>query len=78
MEAIRHITQLDDDILSLKLPESFKAQRVEVIVMLAFEDDRTEQQSAPRRRPSPRLTGTRIIGDIMSPVVPENDWDALQ
>lgn len=77
MEAIRHVTQLDGDILSLKLPESFKAQRVEVIVMLAAEEDRPAQK-APRRSPSPRLKGTRIIGDIMLPVVSENDWDALQ
>jgi hypothetical protein len=78
MEAIRHITQLDDDILSLKLPESFKAQRVEVIVMLAAENDMPEQTKTPRRSPSRKLEGTRIIGDIMSPVVSENDWDALQ
>ena len=78
MEAIRHITQLDDDILSLKLPESFKAQQVEVIVMLADEQVIPDKQKASRRRPSSRLKGTRIVGDIMSPVVPESDWDALK
>lgn len=31
-----------------------------------------------RRRPSPKLKGTRIIGNIMSPVVPEEDWDVLK
>ncbi|MHB1592384.1 MAG: hypothetical protein ACYCTW_12785 [Sulfuricella sp.] len=31
-----------------------------------------------RRRPSPKLKGTRIIGDIMSPAVPEEDWDVLK
>jgi hypothetical protein len=33
---------------------------------------------APRRRPSPKLKGTRIIGNIMSPVVPEGEWDVLK
>jgi hypothetical protein len=31
-----------------------------------------------RRQPSPKVKGTRIIGDIMSPVVPESDWEALK
>jgi len=80
MEAIRQITQLENDILTLKLPASFKAKQVEVIVMLveetvmAGEDRATET----RRRPSPKLKGTRIIGDIMSPAVPEADWDVLK
>jgi hypothetical protein len=30
------------------------------------------------RQPSPRVKGTRIIGDIMLPAVPESDWDALK
>jgi len=33
MEAIRQITQLENNILTLRLPLSFKAKRVEVIVM---------------------------------------------
>lgn len=31
-----------------------------------------------RRKPSMGLAGTRITGDIMSPVVPPGDWKALQ
>jgi len=31
-----------------------------------------------RRKPASGLTGTRITGDIMSPVVPLADWNALQ
>jgi hypothetical protein len=37
--------------------------------------------SAPgmrRRQPSPRVKGTRIIGDIMLPAAAESEWDALK
>ena len=30
------------------------------------------------RRPAPELLGTRIIGNITEPVVPESDWEALR
>lgn len=33
MEAARQITQLENDILTLRLPASFRFKRVEVIVM---------------------------------------------
>ena len=80
MEAIRQITQLENNTLTLRLPATFKAKRVEVIVMSA--DDvaipSEPEQAEIRRKPSPRLNGTRIIGDIMSPAVPEVDWDVLK
>ncbi|MDO8789980.1 MAG: hypothetical protein Q7J42_18040 [Sulfuritalea sp.] len=31
-----------------------------------------------RRQPSPKIKGTRIVGDIMSSAVPDSDWDALK
>lgn len=80
MEAIRQITQLENNVLTLRLPASFKARRVEVIVMPAEEDLMPSVDGAVeiRRRPSPKLKGTRIIGNIMSPAVPEEDWDVLK
>lgn len=80
MEAVRQITQLENDILTLQLPASFRAKRVEVIVMPIDETMTLDEHDAAggRRRPSPKLKGTRIIGDIMSPVVPEEDWDTLK
>jgi hypothetical protein len=80
MEAVRQFTQLEGNILTLRLPLSFKAKRVEVIIMPVDEADMFIEREAEevRRRPSPKLKGTRIIGDIMSPVVPEEDWDVLR
>lgn len=80
MEAIRRITQLEDVVLTLQLPDSFRARRVEVIVLPLDETPMADEHGVAgiRRRPSPRLQGTRIMGDIMTPVVPEEDWDALK
>jgi len=79
MEAIRQITQLENNLLTLRLPLSFNAKRVEVIVMPAEDEIASSQEvTGVRRRPSTKLKGTQIIGDILSPVVPESDWDALK
>ena len=79
MEAIREITQIENNLLTLRLPLSFKAKRVEVIVMPAEETVMSSEGEAKvQRKPSPKLKGTRIIGDIMSPAAPEEDWDALK
>ncbi len=80
MEAIRQITQVENNLLMLRLPLSFQAKRVEVIVMPA--DDvaifSAQDSSEIRRRPSSKLKGTQIIGNIMLPSVADEEWDALK
>lgn len=80
MEAIRQITQVENNLLMLRLPLSFQAKRVEVIVMPA--DDAAifsaQDSSEIRRRPSSKLKGTQIMGNIMLPVVSDEEWDALK
>jgi hypothetical protein len=80
MEAIRQFTRIENNILTLQLPATFKAGRVEVIVMPVEEEMSNEEgrESMVRRKPSPKLKGTRITGDIMSSAVPEEDWNALR
>ena len=80
MEAIREFAQLEDNLLTMRLPASFKAKRVEVIVIPAEEQEPTDEQHSAfvRRKPSPKLKGTRIVGDIMSPVVPLEEWESLK
>ncbi len=79
MDAIRELVYVKDRTVTIKLPENFQARRVEVIVL---EADEPMPAAAPerqiKRRPSPRLAGTTIVGDIMSPVVDADDWDALR
>ena len=79
MDAIRELVNVKDRTVTIRLPDNWHAKRVEVIVLDA--DDvlpATTQQLPIRRRPSPLLAGTRIIGDVMSPVVEGDDWDALK
>ncbi|PSR15984.1 hypothetical protein C8255_20265 [filamentous cyanobacterium CCP3] len=39
-----------------------------------------EEKSIPRRRfPSPSIAGKgEVLGDIVSPIVPEEDWECLK
>lgn len=80
MEALRQLAELEGNTLTILLPASFQAKRVEIIVLPADETVTPEEPGTPkvRRKPSPKLMGTRIKGDLMSPVVPEEDWDALK
>jgi hypothetical protein len=79
MEAIRQIVQVKNGMLSLELPPSFVAQQVEVIVLPAETlPAQPDQLRSAIRQPSPKLKGSRILGDIMAPVIPESDWDVLK
>jgi hypothetical protein len=37
-----------------------------------------EQDGAVRQRPAPELKDTRIVGNIVDPIVADSDWDALR
>ena len=79
MDAIRQLVYVQGRPVTIRLPDHFHAKRVAVIVLDA---DEVLAASAPqltiRRRPSPLLAGTRTQGDIMSPGVEDDDWDALK
>ena len=78
MEAIREIRVLDSNKLTIELPESFAKAQVEIVVLRIATDGAHNTASIVKKRtPSPILAGTRIIGDIMSSVVPDADWEAL-
>lgn len=80
MEAIRQIAQVENNLLMLRLPSYFKAKRVEVIVMPADDASISTAQvfTEVRRRPSSKLKGTQIIGNIMLSSVSDEEWDALK
>jgi len=49
--------------------------RMETIFLIP----KAEKQNKKRRMPSAKIMGKgRITGDIMSPVLPLKDWEALQ
>ncbi len=78
MDAIRELVDVKDRTVTVTLPESFTSRRVEVIVLPANEMAPNAKPQGTRRHPSPLLAGTVIAGDLMAPVVPDNDWDVLK
>jgi hypothetical protein len=77
MEAIRETAEVNDHIVTLRLPDSFNAKRVEVIV-IAIADEQPITEPARRRAPSPELAGTRLLDDLMVPAASDSEWDALK
>ena len=79
MNALRELMEVHGRTVTIQLPDDFHAKRVEVIVLDAdWPATSAEPRPASRRKPSARLSGTRITGDIMSPAVDAEDWDALK
>ena len=79
MEALRQLVHVENNVLTVYLPDSFTAKDVEVIVLPASASAaETTSGRAVRRQPSPKLKGTRISWDLTEPVVPESDWDVLR
>lgn len=75
MQAERLILETDDQGHLLGLPDLPPLSRVEAIFLLL---PRTNNV-ATRRTPPLELAGKlKIHGDIVSPVIPEGDWDALK
>lgn len=77
MEAIRQIQHIQGNALSIVLPESFREQWVEVIV-LPYTQVTLGTAGEAKRRPPPELADCEILGDIMAPTTEEADWDALK
>lgn len=78
MEALRETTVVENHVLTLRLPDSFTAKRVEVIVLALGDDPVSLAAPSPRRLPSSKLIGTRLLDDLTAPAVPDADWDALK
>jgi hypothetical protein len=76
MQAIRQIETFAGSSVVVPLPESFRRRRIEIIVIPMDEADSATRPL--RRSPPVFLVGKgKIIGDIISPAIPETDWDCL-
>lgn len=59
------------------LPVFMPNQTVELILL--FNEENTPVAKRVYRKPPTELAGKiKILGDIISPVIEENDWDALK
>lgn len=76
MEAIRRIERVHGNSLTMALPEAFNEMLVEVIVLPL---DKPVSAQAPHRQPHADIAGKgKILGDIISPACPPDDWEALR
>lgn len=75
LEAVRETVGVLDGSVTVRLPASFCARRVEVIVLPAAEGDTV---GPPRRqRPAPELASTVIHDDLIEPAVTAAECTAV-
>jgi len=76
MQVERQFLDVKERQVVIELPASFLNRRVEAIAIAL-----DEEQGKPvrRRRPHPGLAGKgRTLGDLVSPIVDDADWECLQ
>jgi hypothetical protein len=77
MQVQRQFFEVTSRQLVIDLPESFVNHRVEAIVLTV--DDGEPLATVARRRPHPAIAGKgKTLGDIVSPIVDEGDWECLK
>ena len=75
MQAKKMILETDRQGRLVNQPKLPPNVRMEAIFLIPEK----KRKSKKRRRPSPVIAGKgKIIGDIISPVSPPEDWDVLQ
>ncbi len=76
MQVERQFIEVKQRQVVIELPASFINHRVEVIALTVDED---EPKLLKRRRPHPEIAGKgRTLGDLISPVVDDADWECLK
>ena len=77
MQVQRQILNVTSRRLVIDLPESFVNQRVKLIALTL--DDPPVDAAAKRRKPHPEIAGKgRTLGDLVGPLVTEDDWECLK
>ncbi len=74
MQAERVILETDDNGNLVSPPKLPPNSRLEAIFLVLG-----QQTIARKRQPSSAIAGKgKTLGDIVSPIVPESDWDVLK
>lgn len=77
MQVQRQFIEVTHRRLVIELPESFVNHRVELIALTVDEDSPVQTRS--RRMPHLDIAGKgKTLGDIVSPIVDEEDWECLK
>jgi hypothetical protein len=78
MQVQRRIEDVKSPKLTIVLPETFVNHKVEIIIT-TVDDEPMMQHAGKRRQPPLAIAGKgKIVGDIISPAAPAEDWEALQ
>ena len=78
MKAIKQFAKVENCKVVVSLPAFFQADEVEIIVLAKESAGEGVGKKTTKHKSSPAILGTHIIGDIMSPVIPEKEWEVLQ
>lgn len=76
MQVERQFLEVKQRQVVVEFPASFVNHRVEVIALAL---DELTPEPAQQRRPHPAIAGKgRTLGDLIAPLVADEDWDCLQ
>lgn len=77
MPVQRQVIDVTSRQVVIDLPESFVNHRGELIALTL--DDAPVDAVPKRRKPHPEIAGKgRTLGDLIGPLVTENDWECLK
>ena len=77
MQVQRQFVEVKSRQIVIEVPESFLNHRVEVIALTV--DEEVPVSARRRRVPHPDIAGKgETLGDIVSPIVEEGDWQCLK
>ena len=76
MQVERQFLEVKQRRVVVEFPASFVNHRVEVIALTV---DELTPEPVKQRRPHPAIAGKgRTVGDLIAPIVDDEDWDCLQ
>lgn len=79
MQVERQFIEVKQRQVIIELPASFINRRVEVIALTIDEEDTKPVKSKKRRRPHSTIAGKgKTVGDLVSPLVDNADWECLR
>lgn len=76
MDPVRETVEVIGRSVTVRLPDSFTARRVEVIILPAAES--TAGVDPVHRRPAPGMAGTVLKDDLIAPASAVDEWDVLK
>jgi hypothetical protein len=77
MQVQRQFIDVKNRQIVIELPESLINHRIEIIALTVDEDEAGLPKR--QRRPHPNIAGkAQTLGDLISPIADESDWECLK